>query len=339
METLPDNRVAVSDPLPVARRKLSWGAIIGGVFTTLAVNILMLYFGSALGLSIFSARDISQGNLAIPGTALAWLAFTVLVSGFLGAWVAGRWSNVWNRSDALLHGALTWAVGTVAIALMSGGLMHLSTMAAATNEFAEAKPNMQPAAPTASNKSDSTADASESASPMTPLFYDSLDDKNFTEFLMKRAQDYAAAHGISKEGEAQNVSSESDRKAPAQNDDKQTAKRKSNRVSNESELIAYISANTNMSEKQAKQFIKDNKDAIAQAQNDSEQAWAQANAPALARADEARKDASGVAWTMFGLAVLALAASLAGARFGFEQYRTRDVEGDDEIPAPPAQVP
>ena len=76
MEMFTENRAPLREPLPVARRKLSWGAIVGGTFTALGVVVLLLYLGSALGLSIFNARDMAEADPAMFWASIIWLALT-----------------------------------------------------------------------------------------------------------------------------------------------------------------------------------------------------------------------------------------------------------------------
>src|SRR5439155_9587396 len=69
-------------------------------------------------------------------------------------------------------------------------------------------------------------------------------------------------------------------------------------VEKNNEFQSFVMAQTGMSEDQAKEFLRDNKTAIAKAQTSTQARWEQVHAKELVQAERARKSASAFAWTM-----------------------------------------
>jgi len=117
---------------------VDWPAIIAGAILAAAISVLMLAFGSAIGLSLtepFGSTDAPVFWAAIAiGLWLVW----VQVSAFLvGGYVTGRLRR--RHMDATehevdvrdgIHGLLVWATGIVLSAVLAfGGLGALATSA------------------------------------------------------------------------------------------------------------------------------------------------------------------------------------------------------------------
>jgi hypothetical protein len=123
---------------------VDWPAIIAGVVLASAISILMLAFGSAVGLNFtnFDARpDVNPIWVAI--AAASWLLW-VMVSAFMaGGYVTGRLRHRFNdstehESDVRdgAHGLLVWAGGIVVGAVLAtagvGALANVVGSTAAT---------------------------------------------------------------------------------------------------------------------------------------------------------------------------------------------------------------
>jgi hypothetical protein len=91
-------------------KKVSWGAIWGGVMVTIGMEALFLSFG------IFIAA-IFGGSTA---WSMAWYLVTMAVSFYVGALSAARLSDVADREISVLHGLSTWGLATLATALIGG---------------------------------------------------------------------------------------------------------------------------------------------------------------------------------------------------------------------------
>lgn len=104
---------------------LSWGSIIAGVVTFLALFIVFSSIGSALGLGII---DFTSNNpfSGLGTTAIIWAVVTALVSFFSAGFVSG----VASRRLGLLHGFITWAsnliVSVIFVSMILSSLLSLA---------------------------------------------------------------------------------------------------------------------------------------------------------------------------------------------------------------------
>ncbi len=85
------------------KKRVSWGSVLGGVVTVLAVSILLSVLGSSIGLFMFDPfadNPVSGiGTTVGIGTAVA-----LIVSMVAGGFVAGKLAGM----DGLIHGFLVW---------------------------------------------------------------------------------------------------------------------------------------------------------------------------------------------------------------------------------------
>lgn len=98
--------------------KASWGAILAGVAIGLAAQVTLALVGAGIGaaaLDIGGRASGDAGSSALPIGALAWSVGSVLVSTFLGGFVAARLSGRTASTSAGLHGVTTWAVTTLLV--------------------------------------------------------------------------------------------------------------------------------------------------------------------------------------------------------------------------------
>lgn len=100
----------VPDLMGVTSR-VSWSAILAGTVVALACFFALSFFFSALGLTMTDAgvRDRTVGI----GALVAAIA-TIIVSLFLGGWIAAQMTVGENRQEAVIYGILTWAAVTFA---------------------------------------------------------------------------------------------------------------------------------------------------------------------------------------------------------------------------------
>src|SRR5215831_3341120 len=80
---------------------LSWGAIIAGAICAAAISVVLLAFGSAIGLSAVSPWAHSGWPpvvLAIVGA--LWMAVVQVIGFATGGYVAGRVRNSWGSVAA-----------------------------------------------------------------------------------------------------------------------------------------------------------------------------------------------------------------------------------------------
>ncbi len=118
----PSPIVSMTEVVEVTRPNhptISWGSIIAGMLTAIAVQIALAELCIAAGLAMYAPFDASgaaASSLAI-GTIVAWIV-CALAGLFLGGWVAGRLAHYHSRTIAGLHGTLVWATGAVVTALL-----------------------------------------------------------------------------------------------------------------------------------------------------------------------------------------------------------------------------
>ncbi len=106
--------VAVSPGLESHHRRFSWGAIAAGMVIAVVVQLVLSLLGTGIGMSTidplrYSSPDASSFGL---GAGIWWVVSSVLAL-FAGGWVAGHLAHSSDRTDALLHGLLTWGVATI----------------------------------------------------------------------------------------------------------------------------------------------------------------------------------------------------------------------------------
>lgn len=286
----------------VVRRKLNWSAIWAGIVSTLGILTLMVFFGSALGLSIFNPYSGTFEQQMLSWSVIGWLALSVIVASFLGAWIAGHWANLYDGADAMLHGVSTWALSLLFASLGIGGLIAFSSFETQSTLSSLLLPGMK--------------------SEGKVLTHNSLDDARFTGFLVNRANQFSASQPVNVTADEKKTG---DMELPAKIGDGD----KNAGVTQKDDLANYLAAQTNMDNKQAKEFINNEKDAIAAAQNESYQRWHQAHARDIAAGQRERVHHMQIWWSIFGLSALALLFSLLGSYLGWTG-RYED-ENDEEI--------
>lgn len=101
---------------------VQWGAVIAGALVAAAVSLVLIAFGTAIGLSVLSSsptwRDTSPALAVASGL---YLLLTALASFGLGGYVAGRLRERWDPAapgDVVefrdgAHGVLVWAIAVV----------------------------------------------------------------------------------------------------------------------------------------------------------------------------------------------------------------------------------
>ncbi|MFC4212368.1 hypothetical protein ACFOWA_14310 [Pedobacter lithocola] len=92
--------------------RISWSAIISGVFIAIAVQLLLSFLGLGIGFSSINPLDEAKPFSGLGAGALIWWIVTMLISVFTGGWVAGWFSNHIQKIDLILHGMLTWCLLT-----------------------------------------------------------------------------------------------------------------------------------------------------------------------------------------------------------------------------------
>ncbi|VEB98199.1 Uncharacterised protein [Cedecea lapagei] len=111
----------------IIARKISWGSIIGGVITVLAISLLLSTLGTSLGFSIVDPVSDDPVNGAATTVAI-WSALSIILSLAVGAYIAGRLAAI----DGVIHGFLVWATSLIVAAVL-GGLLAGTAIKATGN--------------------------------------------------------------------------------------------------------------------------------------------------------------------------------------------------------------
>lgn len=111
--------IQASDVLPV-RSRVSWGAVMAGVFVALSLYIVLMMGGVALGMTV--GDRVRAENLGIG--AGVWALVSMLLSLFLGGVVASRISVGENKTEAAIYGVVVWGVFFALLALLTAGTVN-----------------------------------------------------------------------------------------------------------------------------------------------------------------------------------------------------------------------
>lgn len=102
-------------------RYLDWGPVILGALGAAAMSVVLLAFGSALGLSVVSPYQYA--GISAKGAAIAaavYLALVMVASFAAGGYIAGRMRTPWRTTDEVemhfrdgAHGFGVWSLGVL----------------------------------------------------------------------------------------------------------------------------------------------------------------------------------------------------------------------------------
>lgn len=127
----------ISEPVITSRAvdyhdRVRWGPIISGIVIALATQLILSALGAAIGASSIAGSGAPRSNAGGVGTSVGiWSIISLLISLFVGSWVAARACGPMNRSTALLNGAILWAT-TLALSswLLANGVSSAFGLAA-----------------------------------------------------------------------------------------------------------------------------------------------------------------------------------------------------------------
>lgn len=109
---------------PHLHRRISWGAIIGGVILVIAVQLLLSLLGAGIGLDTVNTNAGTTPNASSLGIgAGAWWVVTSIIALAFGGYVAAWLAGIELRWDGFLHGLITWGIATLlTVWLMSSAI-------------------------------------------------------------------------------------------------------------------------------------------------------------------------------------------------------------------------
>jgi len=111
--------------------RISWSAVVAGTALGWAVFSLIGLVGAAIGLAKFDPYSANPASGLGAGSGVFGVV-ALLVSSFLGAYLAVRIAGDRRRSEALLHGALCWAFSLLIGAMLALGAARTAAQSAAT---------------------------------------------------------------------------------------------------------------------------------------------------------------------------------------------------------------
>ena len=107
---------------------IKWSAVFGGWAVGLALQIVLTLAGLGFGAWAVDLHDANPTE-GIPLGAAVWTALSMLISAFVGGYLAARFSGAAERGDGLYHGVVAWGLNwlvlacltTTAMVMMIGG--------------------------------------------------------------------------------------------------------------------------------------------------------------------------------------------------------------------------
>ena len=125
IESTPIVAQPLPDRLPAASLSgchLSWPAIFAGLVAAMALEVLFVMLGAALGFAIFSPLTDPHPGANFGAGAAVVEGLSAVVSLWFGGWVAGRLSPIGVQTTGWLHGFVVWCAATVVgVALVTSG--------------------------------------------------------------------------------------------------------------------------------------------------------------------------------------------------------------------------
>ncbi|MDB5826036.1 MAG: hypothetical protein JWQ73_256 [Variovorax sp.] len=203
---------SLQTPPRVARstawRRVSWGAIIAGVVIAMVLQLVLSLLGASLGLStVDPASSGSPERATFAVAAGAWWVASSALALFAGGWVAAHLAGAPDKTDASLHGLLTWGLATVVMAAVAmsvvgsvvagGGKLLGAAAAGASGTLADAVRSQTPADISIDNLKGQAQQrlaqaASPGASPVDPSAPLTEDQKAQAEAKARQLADHAA---------------------------------------------------------------------------------------------------------------------------------------------------
>lgn len=97
---------------------IRWGAVFAGLVSGLASYMLLTLLGVAIGMSAVDPQAAEPVG-AVPAATGIWTGISLLISSFIGAYVAGQMSGLARLADGMLHGFVSWGATTLLFATLT----------------------------------------------------------------------------------------------------------------------------------------------------------------------------------------------------------------------------
>lgn len=129
-------------------KRITWGAIFAGAILALVIQLFLSLLGAGIGLSTIDPAQYDTPSASSLGIgAIIWWTVSSILALFAGGWVAGHLATSSRRSDATLHGLVTWGLVTLVAfyllasaigSIVSGGAAVLGKAVSVTAQGAAA---------------------------------------------------------------------------------------------------------------------------------------------------------------------------------------------------------
>src|SRR5262245_19101116 len=113
---------------PLSGLRVSWGSILAGAVTMMAVSLILWALALAI---VLTASHATFGSFK-GGVMALWICamVTTLIGGFVGGALAGYLPGNRSRIIAVLHGFLAWCVAFVIASAVEWGTLAQTTRSA-----------------------------------------------------------------------------------------------------------------------------------------------------------------------------------------------------------------
>ena len=123
-----DTAITEINETPGRISRISWGAILAGTLTTIALMFLLNILGLGIGLTTIDPLTESDPFSGVGISTAIWWILSNVAALFTGGLVAARMSGLPSNIDGALHGFLVWALSLIlAIVMLTsavGGILN-----------------------------------------------------------------------------------------------------------------------------------------------------------------------------------------------------------------------
>lgn len=108
-----ERRVGYIESGVAAFKRVSWGAVFGGLVIALVVQLMLSLLGIGIGMGTVDPLTESNPFAGLGIAALTWGIVSMLAALFAGGLVAARLAGIPKTIDSVLHGLLTFSLFTI----------------------------------------------------------------------------------------------------------------------------------------------------------------------------------------------------------------------------------
>jgi hypothetical protein len=108
-----ERRVRYFETGLAAFKRISWGAVFGGLVIALVVQLMLSLLGIGIGMGTVEPLEETNPLEGLGTGALIWGIVSMLIALFTGGLVAGRLAGIPRTIDSVLHGLVTFSLFTL----------------------------------------------------------------------------------------------------------------------------------------------------------------------------------------------------------------------------------